>query len=64
MKLINKKKFDKVALNENVEALVVHMTTFNLAPILIYPNQKAHIVFLLTKNVTIPEEYSDFGNVF
>lgn len=51
-----------MALNNNVEAFVVHMAL--LAPILIYLDREAQIVDLLTKKVIILEEYSNIANVF
>ena len=39
------------------------MASFNLAPG-IYPNRAVQIAFLLTKEVKIPDEYSDFTDVF
>lgn len=40
IKYINKKKFIKIALDENVEAYIIYITFFNLSLILIYPAKK------------------------
>ena len=63
VEFINKKEFAKVALDENSETLVVHMTSLNLAPG-IHSNRAALIVSLLNKKVKILDKYSDFTNVF
>ena len=50
-------------LDEKSETFIVHMVSLNLAPG-IYPDRAAQIAFLLTEEVKIPDEYSDFTNVF
>ena len=58
VELIDKKEFAKAALNENVEAFVVHVTSFSLylGPTMsIHPARKAQIALLLTEKVTIPD---------
>ena len=65
VELINKKEFAKAALDENFETFVVHVAFLNLAPAPgIHPDRAAQIASLLTKEVKIPEEYSDFTDVF
>ena len=63
VELIDKKKFAKMALDEKSEAFVVHVASFNLTPE-IYLNRAAQIASLLAKEVKIPDEYSDFADVF
>ena len=63
IKLINKKKFAKTALDKNLETFVIHMAFVNLVPG-VYPNKKAQIAYLLTEKVRILKKYSDFINVF
>ena len=65
LKLINKKGFAKVALDENIETFVVHMSFLSLkSKMTIHLAQKAQTALLLAKKVTIPAQYSDFANVF
>ena len=65
VELINKKEFAKAALDENSETFVVHVASLNLAPTPgIHPDRAAQIALLLTEEVKIPEEYSDFTDVF
>ena len=62
-KLINKKEFAKVALDENSETFVVHVASLSLVPG-IHPDREAQIAFLLIEEVKIPNKYSDFTDVF
>ena len=65
VELINKGEFAKAALDENSETFVVHVASLNLAAAPgIHPDRAAQIASLLTKEVKIPEEYSDFTDVF
>ena len=65
VELINKKEFAKAALDENSETFVVYVASLNLAPTPgIHPDRAAQIALLLTEEVKIPEEYSDFTDVF
>lgn len=45
---------------------MIHVATLEilLVKILIYPDKKAWIAFLLIEKVTILDKYSDFANVF
>ena len=63
VELINKKEFAKAALDEKSETFVVHVASLNLTPG-IHPDREAQIASLLTKEVKIPDEYSDFTDVF
>ena len=63
VELINKKEFAKAALDKKSETFVVHVASLNLTPG-IHPDREAQIASLLTKEVKIPDEYSDFTNVF
>ena len=47
------KKFTKIALNENVEAFVMSVTSFSLNLILIHLVQEVQIAFLFAKEVKI-----------
>ena len=63
VELINKKEFAKVALDEKSETFVIHIASLNLV-LGIYPDREAQIPFLLTEKVKIPDEYSDFTDIF
>ena len=58
-----KKKFAKVALDENVEAFIVHVSSLG-SRITIHPARKTHLALLLAKEVTMLTEYLDFADVF
>ena len=65
VELIDKKEFAKAALDENIEAFVVHVSSLSLRlKMTIHPAQEAQIASLLAKEVTVPAEYSDFADVF
>ena len=65
VKLIDKKKFAKVALDENIKAFVVYVSSLSLgSKMTIHPAWEAQIASLLAKKVTVPVEYSDFADVF
>lgn len=55
-------------LDEKLKTFVLYVAMLealsNPAGITIHPDWEAQIAFLLIKKVTIPEEYSDFANVF
>ena len=55
IEIINKKEFAKAALDENIEALVVHVISLILNLMLIYPAQEAQIALLVIKKVRISE---------
>ena len=63
VELINKKKFAKAVLDEKSETFVVYVASLNLVSG-IYLDREAQIASLLTKEVKIPDKYSDFTNVF
>ena len=63
VKIINWKEFAKAALDENIEAFVVHVSSLRLR-MNIHPARKAQLALLLIKKVTVPVEYSDFADVF
>ena len=52
-----------MALDENVEAFVVHVS-FLGSRMTIHPARQAQLALLLAKEVTVPVEYSDFADVF
>ena len=55
MEIIGKKEYAKTALDENVEAFVVHMTPLSLNSMPIYPAREAQIALLVIEKVQIPE---------
>ena len=63
VELIDKKEFAKTALDENSETFVVYVASLNLTSE-IYPDRAAQITSLLAEEVRIPNEYSDFADVF
>ena len=63
VELINKKEFAKAALDEKSETFVAHVASLNLAPG-IHLDRAAQIASLLIEEVKIPDEYSDFTDVF
>ena len=64
MEIINKKKYTKTALNENVKVFIVYIIYLNLNLILIYLAQEAQIALLIVKKEQILFKYSDFSDVF
>ena len=64
MEIIDKKKFTKTALDKNVEAFVIHVTSLNLNSMLIHSTKEAKIALLVAEEVKIPTKYSDFLDVF
>ena len=62
MKIIDKKKIAKMALNENIKTLVIYMTF--LLTIAIYPVRKAQIALLLAKKLKILTKYLKFSDIF
>lgn len=62
---MNKKEFAKAELDSNFKTFVVYVVFLNLIPALgIYPARTAQIISLLTKKIKIPDDYSDFTDVF
>ena len=55
MEIIDKKEFAKAALDENVEAFVVHVTSLSLTSMPIHPAREAQIASLVIEEVQIPE---------
>ena len=64
VEIINKKEFVRAALDKNVEAFVVHVTSLSLNLILIHPAKEAQIVSLIVKEVKIPTNYLNFSDIF
>ena len=50
-------------MDENSETFVIYVASPNLVPG-IYPDKETQIAFLFTKEVKIPDKYSDFTDVF
>ena len=63
VKIIDWKEFAKAALDENVKAFVVYISSLG-SKISIYPAKEAQLTLLLTKKVPVPTKYSDFVDVF
>ena len=63
IKIINWKKFAKIALDENVEAFVMHVSSLG-SRMTIHLAKEAQLALLLAKEVTMPIKYSDFAYVF
>ena len=63
VELVGKKEFAAAALDPEHETFVVHVASLNLVPG-IHPDREAQIASLLTEEVKIPDEYSDFTDVF
>ena len=63
VELNDKKEFAKMVLDENSETFIVHVASLNLT-LGIHPDRAAQIASLLAKKVRIPDEYSDFADVF
>ena len=53
-----------MALEENIEVFVMHVTSFSLNSIAIHLAKKAQIALLVAKEVKILTKYSDFSDVF
>ena len=53
-----------MVLDKNVEAFVVHVTSFSLNSMSIYPARAAQIASLIAKEMQIPTDYLDFSDVF
>lgn len=66
IKLINKKKFTKVILDQNFETFVVHIVVLKtlLSKLLIQSDRKGQITSLFIKKITILNKNSDFANIF
>ena len=65
VKLIDKNEFAKAALDENIEAFMVYVSSPSLkSKMTIHPARGAQIASLLAKKVTVLAKYSDFANVF
>ena len=63
IELINWKEFAKTALDKNIEAFVVHVSSLGLK-IIIHSVRKAQMALLLAKKITVLIEYPDFANMF
>ena len=63
IKIINRKKFAKAALDENIEAFVVNVSSLGLK-MTIHLAREAQLAFLLAEKVTVPTKYLDFTDVF
>lgn len=64
IELIDKKKSAKIALNKNVEAFGLYITSPTLVSIPISLGKNAQIVLLIAQEMKILAKYLDFLNVF
>ena len=64
VEIIGKKEFVAVALNEEDETFVVHMSALNMMDSSVHLSWQAQISLLDIKKVTIPFKYTDYTNVF
>ena len=55
VEIIDKKEFTKAALDKNIEAFVVHVTSLILTLMLIHLAREAQIALLVIEDVQIPE---------
>ena len=63
VEIIDQNKFAKAALDENVEAFVVHISSLK-SRMTIHSAREAQLALLLAEKITVPAKYSDFANVF
>ena len=63
IELIDWKKFANAALDENIKAFVVHVSSLRLR-MTIHLARKAQLALLLIEKVTVLAKYSDFADVF
>ena len=65
VEIINKKEFAVAAINADDKTFVVHIAALvEPTTMLIYSSCQAQVVLLMSKEIGIPAEYSDFFNVF
>lgn len=64
IKLINIKKFNKIAINKNIKIFVIYITSLSLSLILIYWAKKAKISLLIIEKIKIFNKYLNFINIF
>ena len=63
VEIIDRKKFAKAALDGNIEAFVVYISSLG-SRMTIHPARKAQVALLLAEEITVPTEYLDFADVF
>ena len=63
VEIINQKEFAKAALDENIEAFVMYVSSLG-SRISIYLARKARLALPLTEKVTVLTKYVDFADVF
>ena len=63
VKIFNRKKIAKAVLDENVETLIVYISSLR-SKMSLYLAREIQLALLLTKKVTVSIKYSDFANVF
>ena len=64
MEIIDKKKFTKAVLDQDIEAFVMYKTYFSLNLMLIYPAQEVLIALPIVRKVQILTKYFNFWDVF
>ena len=61
--LIYQKEFAKMALNENIKAFVMHISSIG-SKITIHLVRKAQMALLLAKKIIVPAKHLDFADIF
>ena len=62
MKIINKKKFAKAALDEHIKVFMMYV--ISLLTMAIHPAGEAQITLIVAEKMQILSEYSDFSDIF
>ena len=63
VEVINKKKWVRRVLNENIKAFIIYMDSVT-SKIIIHLDKKGQIALLITKKVNISPKYLDYAIVF
>ena len=63
VELIDRKEIAKAALDKNIKAFMVHVSSLRLR-MTIYPAKKVQMALLLAKKITVLVKYLDFTDVF
>lgn len=64
MELIDKEEFIEIALAKDVEAFVIHVTFLTLRSMMIHLAWKTQMASLLSEEVILLTEYTDFADLF
>ena len=63
VEIIDQKEFAKAALNENIEAFVVYVSSLR-SKMTIHLAREAQLTLLLAEEITVPVKYSNFADIF